>query len=338
MENFSLARRQVNMQSPNVRRNLYTNNPTSSPRSLRLTPRRMVIDVELEPIEPITNTLSDASEQTDEIEIIQSESLHTHQSEVQIISSDDEIECDTESQEQTRSISRSLINPQNNLTNPRNISPLPRSNQLVNLLSNPQNNSSTHVRNLENFQLADDPIDIPSQESFPFRSQNLAEEIELSDSSSDDIIENSMTSSQQHSLQQIPDIKDLSESQELKELNLIGETIIEPSEPSELHDETIDTNGASQFFEHSHVIVSVIEDLTKTSNWSFGFSRILKVKVVETSFDVFQNDSEMVIITPSKTVKSLKDIGQTLILLEPFHAFPFFGESCFLVPNCSVSF
>jgi hypothetical protein len=100
-------------------------------------------------------------------------------------------------------------------------------------------------------------------------------------------------------------------------------------------DEAIDSSNLGEFFHQRRIVFEFLGcENDSLDLWSCEYSRVLKVAVVETQIDGF-NDSVYRLIVKARDVPHVKEQGDQFVMGEPFHAFSHNGEVYLLAPNVS---
>ncbi|KAH0788004.1 hypothetical protein GPJ56_008105 [Histomonas meleagridis] len=99
--------------------------------------------------------------------------------------------------------------------------------------------------------------------------------------------------------------------------------------------EQIDEENLSQFFKRNIVTFEFVSDETDDLDlWYYGYSRVIKAKVIESQIEAL-NEEEYYLIAKSSDVLHIRETGDQFILGEPFKLFSFEGNLYILCPNIS---
>lgn len=98
-------------------------------------------------------------------------------------------------------------------------------------------------------------------------------------------------------------------------------------------DEAIDSSNTGDFFREKRVVFSLLGD-DPLELWDCGYTRVLRVAVVESEIEGFTDEVYRLIVR-ARAVAHVREEGDRFVMGEPFHAFSHSGGVCLLAPNVS---
>ena len=99
--------------------------------------------------------------------------------------------------------------------------------------------------------------------------------------------------------------------------------------------EPLEAIDAAGVFKQERVVLEFLEDETSALDlWDFGYSRVLKVNVVDSQIPGFP-EGVVRLIVQAGMVPHVRQVGDKFVLAEPFHAFVFGEQMYIMAPSVS---
>ena len=99
--------------------------------------------------------------------------------------------------------------------------------------------------------------------------------------------------------------------------------------------EPLEAIEAGGVFKQERVVLEFLEDETSSLDlWDFGYSRVLKVNVVDSQIPGFP-EGVVRLVVQAGMVPHVRQVGDKFVLAEPFHAFVFREQMYIMAPSVS---